>query len=181
MPSELCDAVPAFATPLPHFSLQCGSSWEVDLRSDADCNTPGLERCHPRYTLGWRHREVQLWRPGLPLPKAEHAKWPEYIHAYCDVWHRGRIEQVVAAPVEREDVRERARRQRTSSSGSTSSQARTRPSCTPLKKRARVKRIVLRIYMVSANSSRPISMRRISLVPAPISYSLASRQSRPRG
>jgi len=122
MPSELCDAVPAFATPLPHFSLQCGSSWEVDLRSDADCNTPGLERCHPRYTLGWRHREVQLWRPGLPLPKAEHAKWPEYIHAYCDVWHRGRIEQVVAAPVEREDVRERARRQRTSSSGSTSSQ-----------------------------------------------------------
>ena len=122
MASELCDAVPAFATPLPHFSLQCGSSWEVDLRSDADCNTPGLERCHPRYTLGWRHREVQLWRPGLPLPKAEHAKWPEYIHAYCDVWHRGRIEQVVAAPVEREDVRERARRQRTSSSGATSSQ-----------------------------------------------------------
>ena len=36
-------------------------------------------------------------------------------------------------------------------------------------------------YIVSANSSRPISMRRISLVPAPISYSLASRQSRPSG
>ena len=31
------------------------------------------------------------------------------------------------------------------------------------------------------NSSRPISMRRISLVPAPISYSLASRSSRPVG
>jgi ATP-dependent Clp protease ATP-binding subunit ClpB len=36
-------------------------------------------------------------------------------------------------------------------------------------------------YMVSANNSRPISMRRISLVPAPISYNLASRQSRPSG
>ena len=36
-------------------------------------------------------------------------------------------------------------------------------------------------YIVSENSSRPISMRRISLVPAPISYSLASRQSRPSG
>ena len=34
---------------------------------------------------------------------------------------------------------------------------------------------------VSANSSRPISMRRISLVPAPISYSLASRHRRPSG
>src|SRR5690606_31752868 len=31
------------------------------------------------------------------------------------------------------------------------------------------------------NSSRPISMRRISLVPAPISYSFASRNSRPAG
>ena len=34
---------------------------------------------------------------------------------------------------------------------------------------------------VSLNSSRPISMRRISLVPAPISYSLASRSRRPAG
>ena len=34
---------------------------------------------------------------------------------------------------------------------------------------------------VAANSSRPISMRRISLVPAPISYSLASRHKRPSG
>lgn len=36
-------------------------------------------------------------------------------------------------------------------------------------------------HMVSAYSSRPISMRRISDVPAPISYSLASRHSRPVG
>src|SRR6202012_2186525 len=36
-------------------------------------------------------------------------------------------------------------------------------------------------YIVSENSSRPISLRRISLVPAPISYSLASRHSRPSG
>src|SRR5688572_2827115 len=34
---------------------------------------------------------------------------------------------------------------------------------------------------VARNSSRPISMRRISLVPAPISYSLASRRMRPAG
>ena len=33
----------------------------------------------------------------------------------------------------------------------------------------------------SLNNSRPISMRRISLVPAPISYSLASRSRRPVG
>jgi hypothetical protein len=32
-----------------------------------------------------------------------------------------------------------------------------------------------------SNSSRPISMRRISLVPAPISYNFASRNSRPVG
>ncbi|CFW46012.1 Uncharacterised protein [Bordetella pertussis] len=36
-------------------------------------------------------------------------------------------------------------------------------------------------HAVSAYSSRPISMRRISLVPAPISYSLASRHMRPTG
>ena len=34
---------------------------------------------------------------------------------------------------------------------------------------------------VSLNSSRPISQRRISLVPAPISMSLASRNRRPVG
>ncbi len=38
-----------------------------------------------------------------------------------------------------------------------------------------------RTYILSEYSSRPISMRRISLVPAPISYSFASRQSRPTG
>src|SRR6187431_1277770 len=38
-----------------------------------------------------------------------------------------------------------------------------------------------RAHMLSAYSSRPISMRRISLVPAPISYSLASRHRRPTG
>src|SRR5688572_25710112 len=36
-------------------------------------------------------------------------------------------------------------------------------------------------YFVSSNSSRPINQRRISEVPAPISYSLASRRSRPVG
>ena len=46
----------------------------------------------------------------------------------------------------------------------------------------RVARVVMRDqthHAVSLNSSRPISMRRISLVPAPISYSLASRSRRP--
>jgi hypothetical protein len=37
------------------------------------------------------------------------------------------------------------------------------------------------LHAVLSNSSRPISMRRISLVPAPISYSLASRSKRPVG
>ena len=37
------------------------------------------------------------------------------------------------------------------------------------------------VHIVSANSSRPISMRRISDVPAPISYNLASRHRRPSG
>ena len=36
-------------------------------------------------------------------------------------------------------------------------------------------------YCVCANNSRPISILRISLVPAPISYSLASRHRRPAG
>lgn len=36
-------------------------------------------------------------------------------------------------------------------------------------------------YEWPLNSSRPISMRRISLVPAPMAYSLASRSSRPVG
>ncbi len=37
------------------------------------------------------------------------------------------------------------------------------------------------LYFVSWNSSRPMSMRRISDVPAPISYSFASRSRRPVG
>ena len=40
---------------------------------------------------------------------------------------------------------------------------------------------IVAIMPVASKSSRPISMRRISLVPAPISYSLASRNSRPAG
>ena len=36
-------------------------------------------------------------------------------------------------------------------------------------------------HFVFSKISRPISMRRISLVPAPISYSLASRNRRPVG
>jgi len=36
-------------------------------------------------------------------------------------------------------------------------------------------------YLVSPNSSRPMSQRRISLVPAPISISFASRKKRPVG
>lgn len=36
-------------------------------------------------------------------------------------------------------------------------------------------------HPVAPNNSRPISIRRISCVPAPISYSLASRSSRPVG
>ena len=40
---------------------------------------------------------------------------------------------------------------------------------------------VLAHHIVSAKSSLPISIRRISEVPAPISYSLASRQRRPSG
>ena len=45
----------------------------------------------------------------------------------------------------------------------------------------RYRRVRTGAYIVSANSSRPISMQRISLVPAPISYSLASRHRRPSG
>ncbi|MNV11323.1 hypothetical protein D3C71_1018840 [compost metagenome] len=42
-------------------------------------------------------------------------------------------------------------------------------------------RVCSAAYAVSENSSRPMSMRRTSLVPAPISYSLASRHSRSTG
>ena len=104
--ADACD--PIIAAAPPDFKMSCGSSWEVDLRSDVDCDQPGLERCHPRYTLGWRHREVQLYRAGLALPRVSASQWPEYIHAYCDVWHRGRLEQILAKPSEREDIRTRA-------------------------------------------------------------------------
>ena len=83
--------------------MNCGSSWEVDLRADVDCDKPGLERCHPRYTLGWQHREVQLHRDGMSFPAEL-----EYVHAYCDVWGRGRLEQVLAAPREIARVRDAA-------------------------------------------------------------------------
>ena len=40
-------------------SLDCGSPWAVDLTADADCNREGVERCHPRLTLGWQRQEVR--------------------------------------------------------------------------------------------------------------------------
>jgi hypothetical protein len=98
-------------------AMNCGSSWEVDLRADVDCDKPGLERCHPRYTLGWQHREVQLHRDGLSPPSGV-----EYVHAYCDVWQRGRLEQVLSRPVARKEVEDRtaklALKKVSSSSGS---------------------------------------------------------------
>ena len=75
------------------------------MRADVDCDQPGLERCHPRYTLGWRNREVQLHRDGLQLPSGA-----EYVHAYCDVWRHGRLEQVLASPSEKSSVREKQQR-----------------------------------------------------------------------
>ena len=107
--------VEPIASPLSgrHVSMACGSSWEVDLRADVDCDKPGLERCHPRYTLGWRSREVQLHRDGLSLRSGT-----EYVHAYCDVWKRGRLEKVLATPSERDDVLDSARRQRARLAGS---------------------------------------------------------------
>src|SRR5437660_1674659 len=39
--------------------------------------------------------------------------------------------------------------------------------------------VELHAHAAASNSSRPISMRRISWVPAPISYSFASRSNRP--
>ncbi len=38
-----------------------------------------------------------------------------------------------------------------------------------------------KIYALSPNNSRPISILRISFVPAPMSYNLASRNNRPVG
>ena len=84
-------------------SLDCGSAWAVDLTADADCNRKGVERCHPRLTLGWRRQEVLLSMPSDPLPTAE------YVQAYCDLWRRGRHENVLIAPVEQDQVQSRAR------------------------------------------------------------------------
>ena len=81
------------------YSMDCGSSWEVDLRSDADCSMEGVGKCHPRYTLGWRHNEVQLYRDKATETSAE------YVHAYCDVWRKGRLDRALASPMEREAVR----------------------------------------------------------------------------
>ena len=105
---------PALATSdaAGEISFDCGSSWEVDLRSDAECapstfeSTRGGEssrhRCHPRLTFGWLRNEVQLWRSGATL-RAEHAT------AYCDLWGRGREENVlVSHAIDRPDVGERA-------------------------------------------------------------------------
>jgi len=87
-------------------SLDCGSPWAVDLTADADCNREGVERCHPRLTLGWRRQEVLLSMPSDPLPTAE------YVQAYCDLWRRGRHENVLVAPVEQDEARSRAHRDR---------------------------------------------------------------------
>ena len=87
-------------------SMRCGSSWEVDLRSDADCDQPGLERCHPRFTLGWQRYEINLYRGPQRLPDVE------YVHSYCDVWQQGRLENVHVAPREKEEARERSLQRR---------------------------------------------------------------------
>ena len=96
----------SFATAMPEFSMSCGSSWEVDLRADVDCNDERLQKCHPRYTLGWQNREVQLYRSSLALPQGQ-----EYVQAYCDVWKHGRIETALAVPRERSNVRRRVAQQ----------------------------------------------------------------------
>ena len=98
-----CDGVPSFMSVAGNtLSMDCGSSWEVDLRSDADCDQPGTERCHPRFTLGWKNNEVQLYRGAQSVPRHE------YVHAYCDVWRRGRLENVMLTPLEQGPAREAA-------------------------------------------------------------------------
>ena len=86
-------------------SFECGSSWEVDLRADADCGPAGRALCHPRYTLGAASREVQLWHGERELPGAA-----EFAHAYCDVWGVGRVENVEMRPQERAHARDAALR-----------------------------------------------------------------------
>ena len=112
MPAGGCAPALATSDAAGEISFDCGSSWEVDLRSDAECapstfeSTRGGEssrhRCHPRLTFGWLRNEVQLWRSGATL-RAEHAT------AYCDLWGRGREENVlVSHAIDRPDVGERA-------------------------------------------------------------------------
>eukprot|EP00966_Prymnesium_polylepis_P327175 7383046-Prymnesium_polylepis.1 len=134
-----CARVPNFATRVgTTYSMECGSSWEVDLRSDADCNKAGLGKCHPRYTLGWQTNEVQLYRDSVRAGAAAdanacahthasdtHTHTPvctrsrrqtsprqEYIHAYCDVWKRGRVDMALARPIDRAAVRSAAEERR---------------------------------------------------------------------
>ena len=83
--------------------FECGASWEVDLRSDADCASSSLGRCHPRYTLGSAAREVSLFRGERQLPHRA-----EYAHAFCDAWGSGRIENVHLAPSQRDEAQQRS-------------------------------------------------------------------------
>ena len=78
---------------------------QVDLRADADCDLPGLERCHPRYVAG-HSTEVQLWSSSAATARAEH------IRAYCDVWGRGRLENALLYPRELQRVLRRAEARR---------------------------------------------------------------------
>ena len=56
---DVCSPLATYGDAPSSLSMHCGSSWEVDLRADVDCDAPGLERCHPRYTLGWTQRGKQ--------------------------------------------------------------------------------------------------------------------------
>ena len=116
MPAGGCAPALATSDAAGEISFDCGSSWEVDLRSDAECAPSTFEsarggessrhRCHPRLTFGWLRNEVQLWRSGATL-RAEHAT------AYCDLWGRGREENVLvshAIDVPTTAARRRARR-----------------------------------------------------------------------
>lgn len=105
MPPSMCSVPEFFAVGRGGITFECGSSWEVDLRADADCGPAGGGRCHPRYTLGARSREVQLFRGESELPVGA-----EYAHAYCDMWGVGRVENVHMAPRERAGAREAALR-----------------------------------------------------------------------
>ena len=55
---------------------------------------------------GEQRQEVLLSMPSDPLPTAE------YVQAYCDLWRRGRHENVLVAPVEQDEAKSRAHRDR---------------------------------------------------------------------